>query len=108
MIGLSFRGFCEDCERVAATTSKNRKVSLMAGYLRGLEGDALAIASRFLAGRVFPKGSGLEVNLGYRSILRALRDLTGLREADLLEVYRRYGDLGETAEMASLPKLGRG
>lgn len=97
---MSFIDFAKICERVRKTSSKSVKVAIIADYLKKLSDTELPITVRFLSGRIFPKGSSLDMNIGYRTLLKALVNVTGLSRRKLLELYKKYGDLGSMTEEA--------
>jgi len=49
----SFRAFAELCESLASTRSRNEKVRLVSSFISALQPMEIAVAVRFLAGRVF-------------------------------------------------------
>jgi DNA ligase-1 len=97
---LSLTGFATICTRIRGTTSKNEKVSIVAEYLKTLDTESLKIASMFLSGQAFPRGSGLDLNVGYSGIWDILTELSSMRTDDLRKIYIKYGDLGTLAEYA--------
>jgi len=97
---LTFREFAELCDRIGSTSSKNEKISLLAEYLRKLDHESLKIACMFLSGHIFPKGSGLDLNVGYSTIWDILIEISSLKPDDLRKIYIKYGDLGKLAEEA--------
>jgi DNA ligase-1 len=63
------------CEQLASTRSRLVRTKLVADYLRGLDPDETAIASRLLVGRPFPDTEGRRLSLGGRAIFDALEDI---------------------------------
>jgi hypothetical protein len=79
MPASEFSHFVDMCEKVRQTASKNAKVAAIAEYLIKLKDDAdggsdtsLAAAVLFMSGAIFPKGSGLTLNVGFNTIMRSL------------------------------------
>lgn len=97
---MTFSEFASVCGRIKDTTSKNEKVGTLANYLKTLDNESLKIACMFLSGQTFPKGSGLDLNLGYSAIWDVLVELSDLKPAELRKIYIKHGDLGELAEKA--------
>lgn len=95
-----FSEFASVCDRIRATRSKNEKVNILAEYLKTLDDDSLNIACIFLSGYTFPRGSGLDLNVGYSSIWDVIAQVSSLRSNELRKVYIKHGDLGELAERA--------
>ena len=108
MPATEFSHFVEMCEKVRQTASKNAKVSAIAEYLITLKdvdvktssgGDAsLAVAALFMSGTIFPKGSGLALNVGFNTIMRSLSEITHLEPKEVQKIYLKHGDMGALAE----------
>jgi DNA ligase-1 len=95
-----FSHFVDMCERVRQTTSKNAKVAIMSEYLHGLGEALLSVAVLFLSGSVFPKGSGLALNVGFSTIMDSLSAIAKLEPEVMKEIYLKQGDMGALAEYA--------
>lgn len=95
-----FSEFASVCDRIRATSSKNEKVSILAEYLKTLDDEPLKIACMFLSGYTFPRGSGLDLNVGYSLIWDVITEVSSLKSNELRKVYIKHGDLGELAEQA--------
>lgn len=106
------RLFARACEAVAATTSKNEKVRLVAEYLRSLPVDEAAAAALFFTGRVFSRSTEKVLAIGGSLLSQAIAEIARAPEHSLGEVYRRHGDLGgmtqELFENAEAPHTGSG
>jgi DNA ligase 1 len=96
----SFALFVSVCEKIQSSTSKNTKVDILSKYLAKLSEDSLPIATRFLGGRIFPKGSALSLNLGFTTIMNSLCEIAELTTAEIQQIYLKYGDLGKLGEYA--------
>ncbi len=81
------------CEEVARFSSKNRKISILAAYLRKLDDADLDRAVRFLASGPIPGG---KLSVGYATMRDAMFAATGLDPHILAVCYREVGDSGET------------
>ncbi|GIU70540.1 MAG: DNA ligase [Candidatus Nitrosocaldaceae archaeon] len=97
---MSFEEFAYTCHLISTTSSKNEKVKILADYIKGLDDQALKIASIFLSGRIFPKGSELDLNLGYKNIWDVIISISNISKDVLEKEYLKYGDLGKVAELA--------
>ena len=95
-----FSYFVEICENIRSTNSKNAKVSILSEYLAGLEEDSLPIAVLFLSGRIFPRGSKLNVNVGFSTIMQSLSEIAMLDAGEIQEIYLAHGDMGALSEYA--------
>jgi DNA ligase-1 len=96
------------CEAVSATTKRNEKIRLVAGYLRRVPDEALPVAAAFASGDATPPGAP-SLRLGGSLTLDAARSVFAFDDAALHDAYRRHGDLGsalaDVAGSASRPSL---
>lgn len=97
---MSFSEFSTLCEKVRLTSSKNAKVAIIAEYLAKLDDLSLPAAVLFLSGAVFPKGSGLALNVGFNTIRQSLSEIARLEPEEIQEIYLKHGDMGALAEHA--------
>ena len=94
-----FLHFVHMCEKVRQTPSKNAKVTAIAGYLLELDDDpSLAASVLFMSGAIFPKGSGLALNVGFNTIMHSLSEIGHLDPEEIQKIYLQHGDLGALAE----------
>jgi DNA ligase-1 len=97
---VSFSEFSTLCEKVRLTSSKNAKVAIIAEYLAKLDDLSLPAAVLFLSGAVFPKGSGLALNVGFNTIMQSLSEIARLETKEIQEIYLKHGDMGALGERA--------
>ena len=104
MPASEFSHFVEMCEKVRQTASKNAKVAAIAEYLTKPKDDdsssdtSLAAAALFMSGAIFPKGSGLTLNVGFNTIMRSLSEIANLEPEEIQKIYLEHGDMGALAE----------
>ena len=94
----SLAGFAATCEAIAATTKKNEKVRLLAGYFAELAPEDGAQAALFATGRPFPAADERQLGLGAAQTWAALAGVTGADEETLRQSFRKHGDAGAVAE----------
>lgn len=90
--------FSQLCESIAATSRKNEKVSVVAGYLRTAPIDEAALAALYLCGRVFPRREERVLSIGFSLLLRAIAAIARKDPGELAPILRHHGDLGAGAE----------
>jgi DNA ligase-1 len=95
-----FSSLVETCELVRDTSSKNKKVDILVKYISTLDESSLQIAVLFLSGRIFPRGSQLNLNIGFRTILQSLIEISNMNEIDITKIHLEHGDMGSMAEFA--------
>ncbi|MGD1054542.1 MAG: ATP-dependent DNA ligase [Nitrososphaerales archaeon] len=93
-----FLGLAKTLEGVKSTRSKDKKVSILAAYLSGLQPEDAEIAARVSTGRSSERGSKDEAQVGYSTLLEIVREITGAESEQVFKAYVRQGDLGEVAE----------
>ena len=86
--------FARTCAAIAGTASKLQKIALVAGYLRDLDDDDLAPATRYFTGNPFPQAQDRSLAVGGRTIVEAAEATWGVDERALSIAYRATGDLG--------------
>jgi len=97
--------FAATCEAVAATTKKLLKIGLVAEDFKARPVDEAAVAAVFFSGRPFPVWEETTLQVGGSMLWRLVGELSGKREAELREAYRKLGDLGAVAGEV-LPERG--
>lgn len=90
--------FVVTCDAVGGTSKKTLKVQLVSDLLKSLSMDDAALAALFLTGRAFPSREERVLGVGGSQLARVVAELAKANEADLGEVYRQHGDLGDMAE----------
>jgi DNA ligase-1 len=94
-------------ERIAGTTKKLEKISIVADYLKSRTPEEAAVSAIFLSGRAFPSWEETTLQVGGALLWRMVAEVSGNSEAELAAAYRRHGDLGAVAGEV-LPAAGRG
>ncbi len=95
-----FSTFVETCEKIKITSSKIKKVDHISAYLSHLDEQSLYIAVLFLTGKVFERGSNLNLNVGYKTIIQSLLEISNLNYDDIKRINMEHGDVGAIAEYA--------
>jgi DNA ligase-1 len=85
---------------VRNTSSKNKKVDIISAYLSSLDEESLYKAVLFLSGRIFSRGSPHLLNVGFRTIMQSLFEISDLNKDDVSKIHLEHGDLGRIAEYA--------
>ena len=104
MPASEFSHFVDMCEKVRQTASKNAKVTAIAEYLiklKDVDGGSdtsLAAAVLFMSGAIFPKGSGLALNVGFNTVMQSLSEIARLEPEEIQKIYLKHGDMGALAE----------
>ncbi len=100
-----FQAFAQLGQKIAASSSKLKKIDLLAGYLRdlsALDPQLLAVAAVYLTGRAFPQTDNRTLQTGWAIIHRSLVAASNKPEQQVREMARRHSDAGKTAYEALL------
>src|SRR5262245_16844096 len=92
------RLFDQPADSIAGTTSKLKKISFLAEYLKTLNEDDLRAACVFLTGRPFALTDARTLNVGWSALMTAVQQISGASDEDIHQTYLARGDLGEMAE----------
>ena len=90
--------FAQTCDAVAATTKKTEKIRLVSGLLQTLPLEDAGRAAMFLTGRPFPRWEERVLGIGGALLARLVGELSGKGREAMSGIYRKHGDLGDTAE----------
>ena len=94
----------ELCERIAATTKKTEKVTMVAEYFASRDVSDATIAAVFLSGRAFAAFDERTLQIGGSLLWKLVSEITGAQDAALTIAYRKRGDLGAAAYDVLLAK----
>ena len=92
------RLFAQTADAIASTTSKLKKIGMLAEYLRTLNEDDLRAAAVFFTGRPFPLTDARTLNIGWSALMNAVQQISGASDDNIHQTYLDRGDLGEMAE----------
>ena len=91
------KALAEAAEKIAATTKKLEKTSMVANYFQSRTLEEAAVSAVFLSGRPFPVGEEAILQVGGTLLWRLVAELSGKSDQELTQAYRRLGDLGAVA-----------
>lgn len=91
---MTFDRLALACDRVAASPGRNKKLAILAEFLRSLNAREFVLAVRFLSGQ--PVESEHRTPLGHTAFREALIEATGWDLEMVRLCYREVGDTGET------------
>jgi DNA ligase-1 len=88
--------FSTTANAIAATTKKSEKERLLADYFVRLDDASLERAAVFFSGSPFPRRDQRVTGVGWATISDAVIEATGRTAEELMAVWPRYADLGDT------------
>lgn len=93
-----FARWASVCARTAEESSRLKKVEMLSGYLRELEGTDLVRAVRYCSGMSSDPAAGeAPLNTGWALIRRALQEVSGVSDVEYRAISRSQADAGRTA-----------
>ena len=90
---MEFISLANTLDEVVETTKRKQKIAIVSKFLKEVDLDEIESASLFLAGKVFPESSEKNLNISWKGLLSAIKELTGFSDGQLREYYE--GDIGE-------------
>jgi DNA ligase-1 len=103
----SFKEFARACKVIEGTPGSLDMTALVAELLVKVSPEELPVVTHFVMGEIFPAWSSEEIGVGAGILYSALAKSAGLSVADIKEIVRETGDIGETAVKA-LEKVSTG
>ena len=103
----SFKEFAKACKVIEGTPGSLDMTALVAELLVKVTPEELPVVTHFVMGEIFPAWSSEEIGVGAGILYSALAKSAGLSVADIKEIVRETGDIGETAVKA-LKKVSSG
>src|SRR6185295_14026421 len=91
------KAFAQAAEKIAGTTKKLQKTSLVADYFKSRTLEEAGVSAVFLSGRPFPVCEEAILQVGGSLLWRLVGELSGKSEQDLTQAYRKLADLGSVA-----------
>lgn len=92
--------FSDVCRLIGETSSRLSKIDYLVGYLSGLDGDDLEIATRWLSGEMLPRRAGRQtLSVGSATIKRALVSVPGVKPKRYQEISASQNDIARTSRI---------
>jgi DNA ligase-1 len=92
--------FSDVCRLIGETSSRLSKIGYLVAYLRGLDGEDLETATRWLTGEALPRRAGKRsLNVGSATIKRALVSVPGIKPERYQEISTAQNDITRTARI---------
>lgn len=92
--------FSDVCRLIGKTSSRLAKIDYLVSYLRGLGGEDLEMATRWLTGEALPRRAGRRsLNIGSATIKRALISVPGVKPERYQQISAVQNDIARTARI---------
>jgi DNA ligase-1 len=95
---MEFKLFANTCDRIAAVSGKNDKRDIIGELLKQTDDDDLTIAATYLTGSVFPLVDHRKIGIKTKGAMKIIAMASGATDNQVLELYKKNGDLGQTMQ----------
>ena len=85
-------------EKLEATPAKLAKTGILAELLKKTSPELLPKVTLLSCGRVFPQWSQQEIGVADKMMIRAIAKATGFKDSEIVQKFKKIGDLGLVAE----------
>ncbi|MEW5937890.1 MAG: ATP-dependent DNA ligase [Candidatus Thermoplasmatota archaeon] len=104
---MNYAALAEVYEKVEATPKRLEMVSLLEVLFRSASPEEARMIAYLTQGRAAPEFVEMEFGVAEKLALKAIAETTRIPEGELLEIYKRTGDMGTVAEHAVANKKQR-
>jgi DNA ligase-1 len=102
---MDFSYIADAFEKMETTTSRLTLTDYLVELLKKTPAEIIDQVIYLVQGKLRPDYEGIELGLAEKMALRSLSNSSGLDMSSLLEVYRKTGDLGDTAKEVMNTKI---
>ena len=95
---MRYAKLCEVYHQLENTSKRIEKTTAIAQLLKKTDDDALDKITLLLQGKVFPSYDDQKIGIASKLVVKALQRTTGLSAGKITALWKKTGDLGETAE----------
>ena len=93
---MKYSELCETYEELEKNPSRLKKTEILANFLKKLKSNADTIY--LLQGKIYPDYSEKEIGISDKLIIKALAKASGISDSEILNKWRKLGDLGKVSE----------
>jgi DNA ligase-1 len=98
---LNYAVIADAYEKIEATTKRLEMTDLLVDLLKKKESKEIIDRVVYLTqGKIYPDFVGLEIGVAEKLAIKALARASGTKDAELLQLLSKVGDIGEVAEQA--------
>lgn len=89
----------ELCEKLETISEKIPKVKLVANFLKELEENEIAPATRLIIGRIIPPWGTDTLDVSWATIIKVVKDITKASDKELFDAFNKFGDPGDMVKL---------
>jgi DNA ligase-1 len=95
---LDYAVIADAYEKIEATTKRLEMTDLLVDLLKNTPKNVIAKVVYLTQGKIYPDFVGLEIGVAEKLAIKALSQVSGRKDIDLLKLLSTIGDIGEVAE----------
>ena len=95
---MKYQQLCETYEDLEKNSSRLKKTEILADFLKKLKSQSDPETIYLLQGKVFPDFSEKEFGISEKLVIKALSKASGISDNEIIQKWKKLGDLGEVAE----------
>jgi DNA ligase-1 len=95
---MLFLEFSKICEKLEGISGRLEMIALISTILPTLSQEELPVFVRFVMGRIFPDWNSRKLGIGPNILYEAIRSVTHVSKAGVIERLNITGDIGKTVE----------
>lgn len=95
---MEYSALAETYESLEKVSSKLKKAEILADFLSKISSKELEKVVLLVLGTVFPGYSQMELGIADKMIIKSIAKATGFKDSDVVEKFKKAGDLGSVAE----------
>ena len=97
---MEYRIIAETYQRIESTSKRLEMTDYLVELFQKTHPEVIDKVIYLTQGKLYPDYMGIELGLAEKLALRAITRATGIREKELEEMLKKYGDLGSVAQEA--------
>ena len=95
---MLYSQLCETYEELEQNSSRLKKIEILADLLKKIKSEPNKETIYLLQGKAFPDYSEREFGISEKLCIKALNKASGIQEKELIQKWKKLGDLGLVAE----------
>jgi len=92
---MQYKNLCHLYEKISNTTKRLEKIDILSIFFKELKNPEFVY---LLLGKVFPDFDQKELGISQQILVKAISKSFGIRTTDVMNEFKRLGDLGDVAE----------
>src|SRR3989338_6228973 len=95
---MKYSELCQTYEELEKNPSRLKKIEILSDFLKKLKKEDNKEIIYLVKGKVFPDYSNKEIGISDKLVVKALSKASGLSDKEIINKWRKIGDLGKVSE----------